>query len=125
MAEFYRFMSDDLKSVSAHTLKVAFDLFVGRPNETAYVWKLLKFSEKRRLEDLRGAAWDILFLRVPEFAAGGLAALRIPLGNDAFLVTADRAMAGLRDRIGLRGLVFMGEAPLGFMAAIGDINLAL
>jgi hypothetical protein len=125
MGEFCRFMSADLSLVSGYTLKIAFDLLIGQPDETRYIRKLLKFSEKRRLADLLGAAWDILFLRVPEYAAAGLKVVRIPPGNGVVLVTADRAMANLRDRIGLKGLVLMGTASLGFMGAIGDINPAL
>ena len=123
--EFCRFISEDLKVVSAHTLHVAFDLLVGDPRERDYVFRLLKFSQRTRMKDLRGAAWDIFFLRVPELATTPGNPLDIPPGNRALLVTADRAIPELRARIVLRGHIDSGNSTRGMLAGAGSLDRRL
>ncbi len=107
------FVAHDLQCVSAHALQVAYDLLVGPQSKVDYVQKLLKPGKKGdRVDTLRGAAWDVLFMMLPEWAAGG--DLDMPSGRTA-LVTADKALPMLRDRLSVSAITRLGPSKVGLV----------
>lgn len=120
--EFCRFISEDLRVVSAHALNIAFDLLVGDPNDNRYVFELLKFGKTHPIRAIRGAAWDVFLLFLPELATGPDNPLDLPPGNRAVLVTADHAIPKLRERIVLRGYIDTGTTVRGLMASVGNLD---
>lgn len=110
-AEFAEWMGSDLGIVLSYPLQVARDRLVGPQGaqETSYTDRLLKPGSKRSLLRLRGAAWDLSHLWRVDLARSPDNVLQTD-GRDCCLVTADRALAGLRERLNLLGVL---DSPTG------------
>lgn len=116
------FVANELRFVSAHALLVAHDLLLGKRPGVDYVFKLLKFKQKgdERFRALRGAAWDLLFILVPELASGG--EIEVPVGNETALVTADRALPDLRTRLALGAVIDLGHSKRGLVSMDSELD---
>ncbi|MDP9903291.1 hypothetical protein [Arthrobacter bambusae] len=123
--EFSTWICEDLKVVLTYPLQIARDRLIGpqRTEAVTYVDGLLKFS-KDHLKDLWGAAWDLMHLSLVDLAAEPEDILRTQ-GRPTSLVTADRSLPHLRDRIQpLNGAQLRG-AHFTFMMSGNEIDRRL
>lgn len=123
-AEYASWMTHGLGIVSAYPLQVARDRLIGPQGHAAnYVDQLLKFG-KGPLHSLWGASWDLHHIAMLDIIQDG-EVIDIA-GRKVMLVTADRALVRLRDRVHdltMRTQTSRGLLPL--KAARSDVDRRL
>ncbi len=96
-------LDKDLGFVGTYEFQIACDLLFSGRDSTGYVELLLKPNRERRvLENSWGAAWDLTHMRRADFALRGS---HWDVPECAALVSGDKALRFLRDRLTVRGPV--------------------
>lgn len=108
-AEYCEWMRGELSFSLSYPLQVAIDSLVGSSDDSRYCRQLLKFG-RDVLHDIWGASWDLMNLMMADLVESGQGELN-PFGFMVGIVTADKALATVRDRLRFNGIVGSRESP--------------